>query len=440
MSSYRELIKNFEKIRSYMRDFYVYGFKSREDYGRSGGKSLRSYDDERRRIESWLGDYLLIEQTSDRKKVFLALDSLSAGRNPLYKAWKTSSFTDRDITLHFILFDILFSPEIRLSLTAILEIIDEVYLAGFAEPLLLDESTLRKKLKEYEEQGLILTEREGKKLLYRRAAELPVLSADDAINFFSEAAPCGVIGSFLLDREAPRDASRESIFSFKHHYITGALDSEVTAQLFAAMQEKRAVTLLNLGPRKKGEPRRVRLVPLRIRISVQSGRQHLIAYHPASKDLQALRIDYLTDVRLAEKEPGFDELRLLLTDRERFMWGVNTKHGRFGAEKTEQVSFTLQINPGEEYILRRLEREKRVGSVEKCGTNTYRFTAEVYDSLELIPWIRTFLCRIVDLKMSNKEAEERFYQDLEETYRIYNIKEEEKPCSSANSTPPTTAR
>ncbi len=25
--AYSELIKNFEKVRSYMRDFYVYGFK-----------------------------------------------------------------------------------------------------------------------------------------------------------------------------------------------------------------------------------------------------------------------------------------------------------------------------------------------------------------------------------------------------------------------------
>ena len=32
MSSYNELIKNFERIRNYMREFYVYGFKSRNDY------------------------------------------------------------------------------------------------------------------------------------------------------------------------------------------------------------------------------------------------------------------------------------------------------------------------------------------------------------------------------------------------------------------------
>ena len=47
MSSYSELIKNFEKIRAYMRDFYVYGFESRDDYQ---SKSARSYDDERRRL------------------------------------------------------------------------------------------------------------------------------------------------------------------------------------------------------------------------------------------------------------------------------------------------------------------------------------------------------------------------------------------------------
>lgn len=47
--AYSELIKNFGKIRDYMREFYIYGFKSREDYTK---KSARSYDDERRRIES----------------------------------------------------------------------------------------------------------------------------------------------------------------------------------------------------------------------------------------------------------------------------------------------------------------------------------------------------------------------------------------------------
>ena len=62
--AYSELIKSFEKIRGYMREFYVYGFKSRDEYT---GKSARSYDNERRRIESWLGEYMSFRQDANGK-------------------------------------------------------------------------------------------------------------------------------------------------------------------------------------------------------------------------------------------------------------------------------------------------------------------------------------------------------------------------------------
>lgn len=151
--AYTELIKNFERIRDYMREFYVYGFKSREDYDKKSG---RSYDNERRRIESYLGQYMSFHHTSNGKNVFLSIDSRAAEHNPLYKALKAKSFTDGDITLHFILFDILHSPEVSLTLEEISERIDTEYLSSFEAPMLFDESTIRKKLKEYTELGLIM--------------------------------------------------------------------------------------------------------------------------------------------------------------------------------------------------------------------------------------------------------------------------------------------
>ena len=87
-----------------MHEFYLYGFKNRNEYTK---KSARSYDDERRRVESWLGDYMSFRQTPEGKNVFLSIDSRISRHNPLYAAWKTKSFTDGDITLHFILFDML---------------------------------------------------------------------------------------------------------------------------------------------------------------------------------------------------------------------------------------------------------------------------------------------------------------------------------------------
>ena len=98
--AYFELIKNFDRIRDYMREFYLYGFKSRNDFTK---KSARSYDDERRRVESWLGNYMSFRQTPEGKNVFLSIDSRVSQHNPLYAAWKAKSFTDGDITLHFIL-------------------------------------------------------------------------------------------------------------------------------------------------------------------------------------------------------------------------------------------------------------------------------------------------------------------------------------------------
>ncbi|MBR2664023.1 MAG: WYL domain-containing protein, partial [Clostridia bacterium] len=266
--AYSELIKNFDRIRDYMREFYLYGFKSRNEYTK---KSARSYDDERRRVESWLGDYMSFRQMPEGKNVFLSIDSRATQHNPLYAAWNTKSFTDGDITLHFILFDLLPTPDVEMTLGELNEEID-AYLSVFQEPKVFDESTIRKKLKEYVEEGILLREKRGKSIYYRRAEGLPLPDVD-LLDYFSEAAPCGVIGSFLLDKTLPHTDA----FAFKHQYITSAMDSEITCALFTSMGEKRGVTLRVISPR-SGQTSESPAVPLRLRIRVQSGRQYLLAY------------------------------------------------------------------------------------------------------------------------------------------------------------------
>lgn len=409
--AYSELVKNFEKIRRYMREFYVYGFKSREEYTE---KSARSYDDERRRLESWLGEHMRFVRTPEGKTVFISIDSRVSAHNPLYAAMKAKSFTDGDITLHFILFDILHAPDVTATLPEILERIDG-YLASFDEPMVFDESTVRKKLKEYTALGLIVTEKVGRRVTYRRAAAGVVDGLEDVLNFYSEVAPCGVIGSFLLDKCEPHDGR----FAFKHHYITAAIDSDVLATLFTAMREKREVTLNNIS-RRTNAVQQLQVVPLRVFISVQNGRQHLLAFQPQYGAFRSYRIDYLSDVRLGDVSSHFDEWRRGLDEQQKTMWGVNTPW-RDGA--TEHVEFTVTVAEDEWYIVQRLEREKRIGRVEKVDESTYRFVADVCDTSEMIPWIRTFLCRITDLKFSNTALQEQFLEDVREMYRMYGIEE-----------------
>ncbi|MBR4308233.1 MAG: WYL domain-containing protein [Oscillospiraceae bacterium] len=400
-----------------MREFYVYGFKSRGDYGQ---KSSRSYDDEKRRIESWLGDHMHFVRTAEGKNVFLSIDSRVSRQNPFYKALKAKSFTDGDITLHFLLFDLLHSPEVSLSLPEITEAIDRA-LSKFPEPMLFDESTVRKKLKEYIELGLIVGEKSGRKLLYRRTTDPRFPDLSKLLQFYSEVAPCGVVGSYLLDRLPKAKTS----FTFKHHYINSALDSQVTMALFRAMREGRAVTVHNHS-RRQNEPRKNRIIPLRIFISAQNGRQHLLAYQPDFNLIKSFRIDYLSNVKLEDPSPRFEELRRHLDLLQEKMWGVTPSHRGFRKERAEYVTFTLRIEENEPYILDRLQREKRVGFVEQIDERHYRFTAIVYDCNEMIPWIRSFICRITDLHFSNKVIEQRFKTDLLQMYERYEIKEDEE--------------
>lgn len=452
--AYSELVKNFSRIRDYIREFYVYGFKSREEYT---GKSARSYDDERRRLESWLGDYMRFRRTPEGKNVFLSIDSRRSRHNPLYKAWKAKSFTDGDITLHFILMDILAPDGEAMSVGEIMGRMDE-YLSVFAEPRLFDESTVRKKLKEYAAEGILTAERRGKTLYYRRVSDSVHCDAD-MLDFFSEVSLCGVIGSFLLDRiEADKigvcmaeagkargqeagahrkETDKEALcraesckagtsgtkphrgnFAFKHHYITGAMDSEIVYQLLEAMHEKRYVTLETVN-RQKGRVRMGTVVPLRILVSVQSGRQYIMAYVPRVRRIKSFRIDNIVSVRPGKVSGDFEELRGKLEGMRPYMWGVSTQ-GRSG-RRTEHVEFTVRYGDNEEYIHHRLEREKRCGTVEKIDGNTSRFSAEVYDASEMIPWIRTFICRIADISFSDPGTEAQFRRDLKEMYRLYGL-------------------
>ena len=128
-----------------MREFYINGFKSRKDYT---FKSKRSYDDEKRRIESYMSDYIDYYITPVGKVPYLSIDTRITQHNPLYRVWKTKSFTDNDIVLHFLILDLLKDP---LSFNQLRDAIDEktnhIYI--------YDESTLRKKLKEYIKEGLL---------------------------------------------------------------------------------------------------------------------------------------------------------------------------------------------------------------------------------------------------------------------------------------------
>ena len=398
--AYSELIKSFSRIRTYMRSFYVYGFKHRGDFDE---KSARAYDNERRRVESWLGDYMSFAQDEDGRRVFLSVDSRALPANPLYRAFRTKSFTDRDITLHFYILDILQGTD-GLSIAGIMdEIADRS--SAFESAELPDESTVRKKLREYAALGLIQMKKCGRKTVYSLSRDQIDLSTwAAAAAFFSESAPLGVIGSYIRDR-IPEKYTK---FRYKHHYILNALDSEIMYDLFSAISAHRMITFTT-GRQK------ITALPLKIYIGTQSGRQYLLA-RSADKDRFFFhRLDLIEKVKILEAADVPDDLPERMEAFCSHAWGVTGNNG----DRLEHIEMTVFAGPGERHIIERLKREKRCGEIELLDELHWRLKADVYDALEMLPWLRTFTGRVTGLQCTDQRVVDRFWADLDEMAHLY---------------------
>ena len=409
--AYSELIKSFEKIRDYMREFYVYGFKSREDYTK---KSARSYDDERRRIESWLGGYMAFRHTAEGKNVFISVDNRSVPFNPLHSAWKAKSFTDKDIVLHFCLIDLLSGGE-KLGVPQLADGVAAL-LADTDAPFEIDESTIRKKRKEYTDMGVFRPEKQGRSLVYSLSEdEVDLDSWSEAAAFFSEEAPFGAVGSYLIDRmdEAPE------LFSYKHHYLLHTLDTQVLYDALCAMKEKRCADIVNFSVRHDKEHEH-RVYPLRFYVSTQTGREYLLGYHYKFRKPMFFRLDTIRSITAGPYEPHWEKYESFSEKFDENLWGVSTG----GDYCIDHVELTLRVEDGEGYILDRLEREKRHGRIEVVDEHTYRFVADVYDAGELLTWARSFIGRVVSFESDNRFAVDRFYGDVRRMAAIYGGGEE----------------
>lgn len=407
MAEYSELIKRFDKIRNYMRDFYVYGFKSREDFS---NKSLRSYDNEKRRIESYLSDLIAFRQDENGKNVFISVDCASISANPLYRAFKAKTFTKNDITLNFFILDILVEHEF-LSAIEIADIISDEYLTFFENPTVLDLSTIRNKLKEYKSLGILTSKQECKKLLYSlNKNNINISNVSDALIYFSEVSPLGVIGSYMLDK----CESNNKYFTFKHHYIMHALDSEITLTILNGIHEKKKIEIINFSPR-AGKETKIVVAPIKFLISVQGGRRYVTCLTQRTGSFTNYRIDYIKSVTVLDDFDDFDIYSKKLEDILSHTWGTSFSK----VKHLEKLSLILNITPKEEYIVNRINREGRGGSLTQTSENVFKYEIEVYDAREMMPWIRTFIGRIIKLECSNKEVSDIFYKDLNALYDMY---------------------
>ena len=80
------------------------------------------------------------------------------------------------------------------------------------------------------------------------------------------------------------------------------------------------------------------------------------------------------------------------------MWGVSLKPEN--KSNLEHVRFVIEYSAEKEkkYIPDRLKREAVIGTVTEIDDTHSEFVADMLDSNEIIPWIRSFFGRITDIE------------------------------------------
>lgn len=405
--------KKLEGVRVFVRDLFINGFKDRDGLNEIADNKTRAADENRQIIASILREYYKFEK-KDGQRYFIAIDTRQNRHNPIHNIWKTKTFSGSEIMMYFYILDYLAQNK-RSNIKITKELIFD-YLQGtisydendearifersdgteltISENL--TESKLNDMLTEMSELGIVTRNRSANGYGYSIAPCIDVNT--DMLDYASEVMPMSTIGSYLLDREE----TSASVFTFKHNMISQVLDDEVMYVLFEAINNHREISLDVYSRATKRYSTQV-LLPLFIMRNVQTGRQYVACWSESERVFKPVRLDYVNLQRNSQGKIRKDYLEKKAQCRElyRHSWGVNLFYTNIPPRR---VSFTIQVDDDTEFIAKRLEREKRNGIVEDLGNWKYRFSMDLYDPIEILPWVATFYGFIVDLEINDEEA------------------------------------
>lgn len=435
MAQFHEVIKKFNKIRIYLQDFLVYGYKKRSQFQKKSG---RTYDDEKRRICSYLGEYVKESYEKEGKKIFISMDTSLLDTNPLYRCYETKSFTANDIQLHFYLMDLLQNKE-QMDLNELSNEMTDQYEAE------IDVQLVSRKLREYGEMGVFLREKKKNKLFYSLAEDIfeefridygekeqENLKREKApeslelkkreqlelfLGFYGMEAPLALVGHYIQNSLHMNNRW----FCFENYFIGWTLEDEILLHVTEAIQEKMWMEIKTLE-NPEGRVSIYHALPFFIMVSVQNGRRYIAAYHRERNQYTALRMDYIDKVRMAEKcpEKEYKERKQTALDIRKHIWGVSWKTMK--NRELSKLRFRIDCQPWQqEEIFLNMKAEARRGKVRKIGHNRVEFFIEVYDVMELMPWIRTFLGKICEIECSDENFTRRFFEDFQKMRECYGV-------------------
>lgn len=412
------LIRDYENIRSILRDVYIYGCFSKDDFVEKG-ISGRKFDNEQRRINAYLPDRFIKKRRVNKKVLsYCSYDISESQRNFLAESFRNKSFTMLDVLSYFFVNQVLGNQE--MSLAEILELMPVV-----TDEIEFTKDNLRIKLEELCSVGLLICKKAGRNVTYRLPDDIWKAFTEEELwdiyvflQFVEMVSPFEMPFYYLqkklkmyMECERKIQFKEGLMFQFKHNHLFNSLDNEVLMKTLKLIKGKKMVEVQLDNSSKVYE-----VIPMKVMHDCTYGRQYLLAFNPKFRTMSNLRVDKIKEINecrdLSQEEIDLIDAELCKFE---YSWCTSLK----GTEPQEVKIHFMFDEKEESYILKRIKREGHSGRVIKIEEGIYEYVTSVYDPGEMVPWIRSFGERAKVISSGNFAIEQKIKDDWEMAVKKY---------------------
>ena len=413
------LIRDYENIRQILRDIYIFGCFSRDDFIEKKGISGRKYDKEQQRISSYLPEGFIQKRRVDKKvQLYCSYNIMDGGSNHLAETYRNKSFTALDIMSFFFVQQLLNENE---EMTAA-EILDA--LPANNDSVIFTKDNLRVKLDELVEKGFIRIRKKGRNILYNLAEDIWQDFSDDELvdiclflEFLKNVSPIEMPYYFLheklilyLSAERGRSVAEKDIFHFKHNHLFNSLDNDILLEILRAMKADHILEVILYG-NEKG----VKAIPIEIIHDSIYGRQYLYCFDIERAHPTVIRLDRISKaLDLRELTKDEKNKKTSLAGYSDSCWCTSGADDNL-SEIVVEFRFDEQ---NEKYILGRIQAEGHGGAIKRLDEGLYEYRIKLRDPDEMIPWIRSFGERAKVIS-SEKKTEEKIAEEWKKALAKY---------------------
>ncbi|MGN1032900.1 MAG: helix-turn-helix transcriptional regulator [Intestinibacter sp.] len=419
------LIREYERIRHILRDFYIFGCFTKADYINKRGVGESKYDKEQKKINAYLPDGFIHKKTKNRNVIqFCKYNMFKDRENYIANTFRCKTFTDKDITSYFYILQFLNGGQ-PLGASELSEKLNNI---KYGEVNNYDRKTIRPKLGELLTAGYITSDGHPTRPKYS-------LKEDILKDFTNQEIEDMCIMLELVKNKEMLQApflflqkklelylyyNREienvdkDLFLHKHSHLFNVLDNEIVIEILRAIEQKSYIEVTLISGK---QDKVFTVIPVKIIHDMIYGRQYLFGFSEFFDDFAVNRIDRIKKIEIKEKVED-DKLSEILekSSVEEKLWCTSSLSNK----EDTLVKIEFKFDEEEEYyILNRIKREGQNGKVTRLEQGRYLFEIEVKDPQEMIPWIRSFGERAKIIESGDFEIEERIVSDWRELLDKY---------------------